>query len=44
MVLAVDIGNTNIKIGAWDNDKLVFVSRLQTNTLKTQDEDRKSVV
>lgn len=38
MILAVDIGNTNIKIGAWDNDKLVFVSRLQTNTLKTQDE------
>lgn len=38
MILAVDIGNTNIKIGAWDNDKLVFVSRLQTNTLKTHDE------
>ena len=38
MILAVDIGNTNIKIGAWDNDKLVFVSRLMTNTLKTQDE------
>lgn len=38
MILAVDIGNTNIKIGAWDNDKLVFVSRLQTNILKTQDE------
>lgn len=38
MILAVDIGNTNIKIGAWDNNKLVFVSRLQTNTLKTQDE------
>lgn len=38
MILAVDIGNTNIKIGAWDQDELVFVSRLQTNTLKTQDE------
>lgn len=38
MILTVDIGNTNIKIGAWDNDKLMFVSRLQTNTLKTQDE------
>jgi type III pantothenate kinase len=38
MILAVDIGNTNIKIGAWDNQKLVFVSRLMTNTLKTQDE------
>lgn len=38
MILAVDIGNTNIKVGAWDNSELVFVSRLQTNTLKTQDE------
>lgn len=38
VILAVDIGNTNIKIGAWDNNNLVFVSRLQTNTLKTQDE------
>jgi type III pantothenate kinase len=38
MILAVDIGNTNIKIGAWDGRKLVFVSRLMTNTLKTQDE------
>ena len=38
MILTVDIGNTNIKIGAWDNDELVFVSRLQTNVLKTQDE------
>lgn len=38
MILAVDIGNTNIKIGAWDDEKLVFVSRLQTNTRKTQDE------
>ncbi len=38
MILAVDIGNSNIKVGAWDNEKLVFLSRLQTNTLKTQDE------
>lgn len=38
MILTVDIGNTNIKVGAWDNDELVFISRLQTNTLKTQDE------
>lgn len=38
MVLTVDIGNTNIKVGAWDRDRLVFVSRLQTNTLRTQDE------
>lgn len=38
MVLAVDIGNTNVKIGAWDDYSLVFVGKLQTNTLKTQDE------
>lgn len=38
MILTVDIGNTNIKVGAWDKDKLVFVSRLQTNPLRTGDE------
>lgn len=38
MILTVDIGNTNIKVGAWDNDDLVFVSRLQTNALRTGDE------
>ena len=38
MILTVDIGNTNIKFGAWDKNELVFVSRLQTNTLKTPDE------
>lgn len=38
MILAVDIGNTNIKVGAWDNGQLVFVSRLHTNTIKTRDE------
>ena len=38
MILAVDIGNTNIKVGAWDDSELVFVGRLQTNAFKTQDE------
>lgn len=38
MILTVDIGNTNIKVGAWDKDNLVFVSRLQTNPLRTGDE------
>lgn len=38
MILTVDIGNTHIKVGAWDEDRLAFVSRLQTNTLRTQDE------
>lgn len=38
MILTVDIGNTNIKVGAWDKEDLVFVSRLQTNALRTADE------
>lgn len=38
MILTVDIGNTNIKVGAWDKDTLVFVSRLQTNQLRTSEE------
>lgn len=38
MILAVDIGNTHIKIGAWDDSTLVFLSRLQTSHSRTQDE------
>ena len=38
MILTVDIGNTNIKIGAWDNDQLSFVSRIATNSIRTEDE------
>jgi type III pantothenate kinase len=38
MILTVDIGNSNIKIGAWDQEELVFVARLQTNILRTDDE------
>ncbi len=38
MILAIDLGNTNIKIGAWDGSELVFVSRLMTNKQKTKDE------
>lgn len=38
MILAVDIGNTHIKIGAWDDDNLVFVSRLHTDLRRTTDE------
>lgn len=38
MILTIDIGNTNIKVGAWDKERLVFVSRLQTNPLRTGDE------
>jgi type III pantothenate kinase len=38
MLLTVDIGNTNIKVGAWDGDDLIFVSSLHTNVNRTSDE------
>lgn len=38
MILTVDVGNTNIKIGGFDNEKLVFIARLYTNIFKTSDE------
>lgn len=38
MIFAVDVGNTNIVLGGFDNDKLVFESRVATNTSKMSDE------
>lgn len=38
MILVFDIGNTNITIGCYDNDRLVFVSRMHTTRQKTGDE------
>ena len=38
MILTLDIGNTNIKMGAWDNDQLAFVSCIGTAKLSTDDE------
>lgn len=38
MILAVDIGNTNIVIGGIENDKIVFEGRLRTEATKTSDE------
>lgn len=38
MILALDIGNTNITLGGFDSDTLCFVSRLSTDQSKTQDE------
>lgn len=38
MVLTIDIGNTNIVIGGFLKDKLCFVSRIATNSKKTEDE------
>jgi type III pantothenate kinase len=38
MILALDIGNTNIVLGAIKNDKILFTGRLATDKLKTADE------
>lgn len=38
MVLAVDIGNSNICLGGFDGDKLVFTARLSTDAKNTEDE------
>lgn len=31
MVLAIDIGNTNIVVGCFENDKILFIERVSTN-------------
>lgn len=38
MILAVDIGNSNIVIGAIDDGKILFISRLETNHNRLEDE------
>ncbi len=38
MLLALDVGNTNIKMGVYDNNELVFHARLTTDKFKTSDE------
>lgn len=38
MLLAVDIGNTNITLGAYDGGVLAFTARLATETAKTADQ------
>ena len=38
MILTIDIGNTNIVLGGFKDDELVFVSRIATNPSKTEDE------
>ena len=35
MILAIDIGNTNIVIGCCENDKILFIERLSTNQTAT---------
>ena len=36
MILAIDIGNTNIVIGCMDGKKCVFIERLSTVRTKTE--------
>ncbi|HBA48900.1 MAG TPA: pantothenate kinase, partial [Lachnospiraceae bacterium] len=36
MILAVDIGNTNIVIGCIEQEKIYFVERVSTDTSKTE--------
>ena len=38
MILAVDIGNTNIVVGGLDEEKVSFFWRLETDRFKTEDE------
>lgn len=38
MIIAVDIGNTNIVIGGIKNDKIIFECRISTDINKTEDE------
>lgn len=38
MLLAIDIGNTNITIGAYNSNFLAFTSRLASDTRKTDDQ------
>ena len=38
MILAIDIGNSNIVIGGVENEQIVFEARLRTETTKTSDQ------
>ena len=38
MLLAIDIGNTNIVIGGIEDDKIIFEARIATERVKTSDQ------
>ena len=38
MVLTVDVGNTNIMLGGFEGNELLFVARVATDDKKTEDE------
>ena len=38
MLLAIDIGNTNLVIGCIQDDKILFKARIATDRLRTSDQ------
>lgn len=38
MILAIDIGNSNITLGCIDNDRILFEARMATDLIKTSDQ------
>lgn len=38
MLLVIDVGNTNIKVGVYDGDKLRFISRMATDSSRLGDQ------
>ena len=34
MLLALDVGNTNVTIGVYDREELLFVSRMATDSAR----------
>lgn len=44
MILAIDIGNTNITLGGFADDRLDFVARISTDPKKTADEYASSLI
>lgn len=38
MLLTLDVGNTNITLGVYDSDELLFVSRMMTNPPRMEDQ------
>ena len=38
MLLAIDIGNTNLVIGCFENDRILFKARIATDRLRTSDQ------
>jgi len=38
MILVLDIGNTNITLGVYEEDKLLFVSRMATDRMRMEDQ------